>query len=35
LTFLKRNSAISLAMQHLGETSGAAVFIMRSEGEVR
>jgi len=35
LTFLKRNSAISLAMQHLGETSGAAVFITRSEGEVR
>jgi hypothetical protein len=35
LTFLKGNSAISLAMQNLGESSGAAVFVTRSEGDVR
>jgi len=35
LTFLKPNSAISLAMQSLGELSAAAVFITRSEGDLR
>jgi hypothetical protein len=35
LTFLKRNSAISLALQNLGEPSGAAAFITRSEGNTR
>jgi hypothetical protein len=35
LTFLKRGSAISVAMQGLGEPSGAAVFITRTEGAGR
>jgi hypothetical protein len=35
LTFMKRGSAISLAMQNLGEPSGAAVFVTRSEGDMR
>ena len=35
LTFQKPGSAVSVAMQTLGEPAGAAVFVTRTEGDVR